>query len=451
MAQDETAQDETADRDRDAPGKRMRGSTAPPRENALIEGEVIKTDAAASETLAGGQPLGVPADASANMEPEPSAAPDETQAAELAAETADTPPETVVPLTEPAPRRASFWPLAAAIVIGAAIAVGGAFGLHRLDQPPKVSGALAQRVAALEQVQTTHQAAPAPAAPDMSALGKRVAGLETDAQAGKADLAHMQQNVQQLGTQLKQAQQDLAARAAKPAPAPVDLAPLSGRIDRLEKQVASFDQNLTALAANRDAEIAKLGSEIGSVRAEKNTAAQAAVAQAEASARAILAASLRGQVEAGEGFADDLSALATHGADAAKLAALRPFAESGVATPAALATQFSALAPTLVTPKPAPKGEGFLARIASDAKHLVRIRKIGDTTGNDPAARVARISAALSSGKLKDALREWNELPAAAKAKSQAFGAALQHRIAAADAAQSIEADALAGLVKVKS
>jgi hypothetical protein len=320
-----------------------------------------------------------------------------------------------------------------------------------MDRAPNVSTPLAARVAALEQAQAKNQSAPQPAAPDVSALSKQVAGLETDAQTGKTDLAHMQQNVQQLRAELKQAQQNLAIRAAKPAPAPVDLAPLSGRIDRLEKQVASFDQKLTALAANRDAEIAKLGSEIGSVRAEKNTAAQAAVAQAKASARAILASSLRSKVDAGEGFADVLAALAHHGADQAKLAALQPFADTGVATPAALATQFSALAPTLVTPKPAPKGEGFLARIARDAKHLVRIRKIGDTTGNDPAAQIARISADLSADKLKDALREWKGLPAAAKAKSQAFGTALEHRIAAADATQSIEADALAGLAKVKS
>ncbi len=181
------------------------------------------------------------------------------------------------------------------------------------------------------------------------------------------------------------------------------------------------------------------------------------MAHAEADALAILAANLRRKVEAGDAFTDDLSALANHGADRAKLALLEPVAASGVATPAALAKQFAALAPAIVAAEPEPKAEGFFGRLAQDAAHLVRIRKIGDTKGNDLAAHVAQIAAALTAGKLEEALREWNDLPAAAKAakaaetKSLAFGAALQQRVDAVNAAKLIEADALAALAKVKS
>ncbi len=120
-------------------------------------------------------------------------------------------------------------------------------------------------------------------------------------------------------------------------------------------------------------------------------------------------------------------------------------------TQAALAQQFAALTPAILAAAPEPKAAGFLGRIAQDAARLVRIRKIGDAKGNDLAAHVARIAAALGAGKLDEAWREWQDLPAAAKAKSQAFGDALQQRIAAVDAAKTIEADALAALAKVKS
>lgn len=445
------AGDDETDKDRGGSGKGRRGSTAPPRENAVIEGEIIKADAPAAEI-------------SADESQKSDAAADAAAAPELAlpageGEAASGPAsDDIARSVTPERPRANAWPVAAAIVIGAAIAVGGAYGLHQLDQPANDSAALAARVAALEHAQTNAAPAPQPAEPDLTAINKRIDGLDADAQAQKSSFAHMQQGMSQLSAELKQAQQHLAANASKPASAPVNLAPLTARIDKLEKQVASFNQSLTASATKRETEITNLTSgitnlknEIDAVRAEKKAAAQAAMAHAEADARAILAADLRSKVDSGESFADDLSALGNHGADQTKLAALKPFADSGVTTSAALAAQFSALAPALVASKPAPKNEGFLARIASDAKHLVRIRKIGDTKGNDPAARIARISDDLAAGKLKEALQEWKALPDADKTKSQAFATALQHRIAAVEAAQQIEAEALEGLAKVKS
>ncbi|TAL80244.1 MAG: hypothetical protein EPN75_07980 [Beijerinckiaceae bacterium] len=445
------AGDGEADKDRGGSDKRRRGSTAPPRENAVIEGEIIKSDTPAAES----QKSEATADAPASPERALSAS-GETEAA-TAGEPGEPASDGAVNPAAERPR-ASAWPVAAAIVIGAAIAAGGAYGLHQLDQPSNDSSALAARVAALEHAQTNPAPAPQPAAPDLTAINKRIDGLEAAGQAQKTDLAHIQQDMSQLSAELKQAQQHLAANASKPASVPVNLAPLTARIGKLDKEVASFNQALAASATKRETEItsltsgiAGLKSEIDSVRAEKKAAAQAAMAHAEADARAILAAGLRSKVDSGEGFADNLSALGNHGVDPAKLSALKPFADTGVATQAALAAQLSALAPALVATKPTPKGEGFLARIASDAKHLVRIQKIGDTKGNDPAARVARISADLSAGKLKEALQEWKALPDAARAKSQAFATALQHRIAAVEAAQQIEAEALAGLAKVKS
>jgi hypothetical protein len=483
----------------------VQGATTPPRESALIEGEAIKSETASkAEAASGDAPSHDASNAPGPNEPasetpllEQHAAgsatdtslaqeSDQAQESEQARESEPLgrdagPPDSTLAAAAPPRRRASLWPIAVAIVLGAGIAVGGAFGLHQFDKQ-QTSNALSARVKALEQEQTKEQArareqtqssqtASQPAAAEITALGQRVAALEAGAKATKSSLADVQQSVQQFAAQLKQSQQKFAA-AAKTGAGTADLAPLTGRITSLDKQATAFDQKLSALGTKFDSalsnvqtDLANLRTDVGNLRTAKSADAQAALAQtqaasagaqsaltyAEADARAILAADLRSKVEAGDDFADDLSALSSQGVDAAKLAPLRPFAASGVARPAALAAEFAALAPTLVKAKPEPKTDGFLARLARDAQHLVRIRKIGDTTGNDPAAQIARISAALSAGHLQDALREWQSLPPSAKAKSQAFGAALEHRIAALNAAKTIEAEALAGLAKAKS
>ncbi len=437
------------------PALSLQGASAPPREKPLIEGEAIKAETREPQTKrAEIQKLavGTSKESSQNAPPDVAgAAPDSEAAAsagapEAAARAEDAEPsamESAAPASAlklvPA-RRGNPWPLAVAIVIGALIAVGGAFGLHSLDTTPKSLAALESRVAALEHGQATTQALQA----DTAALGTRIGALESGMRKTAATLAGLQQSVQQLGVAQQQEAQKAAAASPALGPAAVDLAPLSARVGKLEDGLASLDQRLGDLAS-------KFEGLTRAALAAKDRAARAATARAETDAVAIIAASLRRKVDAGAAFTDDLSALANRGVDRAKLAPLQAFAASGVATPAALAKQFSALAADIIATEPEPKAEGFFGRLAQDAGHLVRIRKIGAPTGDDLAAHVARIRAALNSGAVAEALNEWNDLPAAAKAKSQAFGVAAQRRLAAVSAATSIEADALAALAKVKS
>ena len=116
---------------------------------------------------------------------------------------------------------------------------------------------------------------------------------------------------------------------------------------------------------------------------------------------------------------------------------------------AALAKEFATLRPQLFASGPEPKG--IIARLVHDLRHLIRIRKVGDTQGRDLSAQVARIQVALNAGKFEDADREWSALPDAAKGQTQDFGQALERHVTAETAAQSIEAEALAALAKVKS
>jgi hypothetical protein len=425
MAEDHQAEDASA-RDAAAPAVSRRGSTAPPRAKSVIEAEAIRTGETASDVSA--EAVSAAED---RADPPIDSEPDR---ADMPAEASDA--------REPR-RSTSLWPVAAAIVVGAAVAVGGTYGLHRLDHTGASVAALQTRVGALEQANTQVAALQT----NLTALAQRLDALEAKAQSTGTTLAQQQQALQGLQDAVKQLPKESASgpsTSPPPEAASVDLGPLTGRVDKLEQQTAALDQRITEMAA-------KFESDLRGVQAQKDAAAQAVMTHAAADARAILASTLRRKVEAGEAYADELAALSSRGADKAKLDALAPFAASGVATPAALDKQFAAVKPAIFATHSEPKPNGFFARVVQDAKHLVRIHKVGDTQGTDLSAQVARIDAALAGNRFDEALREWTGLPSAAQAKSQTFAETLRHRIAAVDAAKAIEADALATLAKAKS
>ena len=448
MAEDAKAKDEDNAPPGVGSGVAARGrqdSTVPRREKPVIEGEALRVETPVA-----------PAEAGPTASAEP---PNDSDAAPAAAlggpeECAEVPVETdkvaadvtvgPLPLRDlPSSPRRRFGPFVAAIVLGALSGVGGAFVLHSTEKTPTELAVLEKRVTALEQ----RPEAAVPRQAGENGLDRRVSTLRSGVRSLTATLVDLQQNVQHLDAAQsrleaaqKQAAQKSAAIGQTPSAKPVDLAALTGRVGRLEAAFAALEQKMRDLAGKFDARIHE-------AQAEKERAAQVAAADAVA----IIAANLRREVEAGAGFAADLSALANQGFDKNSLAALAPVADSGVATPAMLAKQFATVVPDIIATEPTPKGEGFFGRLARDAAHLVRIRKIGDTSGHDLAAHVARIAAALDRGAVETAVHEWNALPAGAKAKSEAFGAASQRRVEALSTAKAIEADALAALAKFKS
>ena len=464
----------------DAQARSLQGANAPPRDKPVIEGEVIKAETRESPAAEGQSQESPQEPSKASSEtssqdssgtpPEPElvaalAAPTESvQSDATDAENTTATVDTAPPQVHPATQHVSLWPIAVAILVGALIAVGGAYVLHSMDDVPKSLAAYDSRLSVLE-----HRPAPTPLPTpqvDESRLDKRIGTLESGVQSTAASLTHLQQNVQHLvaaqkqsetaleqaQTELKQVAQDASAKIAAPTLPPVDLAPLTTRVGKLQDRLGKFEDRLASLDQRLDTLVAKFDDEMHKAQVAKDHWEQVATARAAANAVAIIAIDLRRKVEAGVAFEDDLAALANHGVDKSALARLDPVAATGVASPAALAKQFAAVESDILATQPGPKkADGFLSRLAQDAAHLVRIRKIGDMTGDDLPARVARIDAALKAGHVEAALREWNDLPDAAKAKSKAFGVATQQRIDALGAAKTIEASALTTLAKVKS
>jgi hypothetical protein len=173
-----------------------------------------------------------------------------------------------------------------------------------------------------------------------------------------------------------------------------------------------------------------------------------AIDAARASAVIGIAARLSTALEQGEPFAADLALLAPFAQDDAKLgeasARLKPLADKGVATRAALAADFPALARTALAQ--VGDGDSFGERLIAKLKGLVSIRRVGaDVPGDTTEAKLAQAEAALNAGDLAKAVELVKSLPA----KSQAVAAAWLSRAEAHLAAQGALAQLSAHAVEL--
>jgi hypothetical protein len=164
---------------------------------------------------------------------------------------------------------------------------------------------------------------------------------------------------------------------------------------------------------------------------------------------AIAAAALRTTVERGEPFAVELAVVKALGANPQSVAALEPFAGAGLPSATALAREISDLAPALLQAAgTAPRDGGFLEKLQSNAERLVRIRRVEEVAGSDPAAVIARVEVKAAHGDLAGALADLATLPETARAPAAAWIGKAQARTAALDASRRLASDALAGLAK---
>jgi hypothetical protein len=280
---------------------------------------------------------------------------------------------------------------------------------------PKALDEVAGRVAKLEAA----GAAP-PSGGGDPALAARVAALETELKA-------LAEAVGVLGRR-----SDEALAVAREARVRTD-AGAAELAELAQKPPAAVERSEIEALANRVAAVER--SEKAAERADR------------AVRLALAATALNAAVERGDAFAAELAAAKALDADPKLLAALEPFARSGVPTTATLARQFSALAPALQAAG-APPPEGVLGRLQLNAEKLVRIRRVDEAPGSDAAAVVARSEAKASRGDLAGAVAELAQLAPNARAPAEAWIKSAQARIAAIDASRRLASDALSGLNK---
>lgn len=363
--------------------------------------------------------------------PEPAAEGAAEEPAAAPAPEARAPEAPVVPTR---PRAGLFLGTALGALVGAALALGVAYFLDpraaaldaataRMAGQTEAAAALDKRVRALE----ADEAGLAKAAA-LDALGRRVATLEGAAgkgDAGQAALAEARAARADAAKALALAEQSPPAAGA--APATLDLGPLNDRLGKLEAALA---------APKSEARVA---------------ASQAAPDGGGGAAAAILAISLAERLDAGAPFAQELSALTRLGADGAKLAALKPYADAGAPTVAALAAAFAKVEPAIAAAAEPPSAGGVVDRLLDHMRKLVRVHKVGEAAGADADALVPRIASALGRGDLASALDAYGRLPEAARQAGGDWSKAAQARQAAEAAALSLRADAIGRLAAARN
>jgi hypothetical protein len=320
---------------------------------------------------------------------------------------------------------------------------------------PEQLAAFEQRMTALER-RAAAAPAPAPAAP-IGDLVKRVEGLEqglrqaiaarpaaqaaapADAQALTARLAAVEAAASAAEESAKSALQTaarVAEASARPASPPVDLRPLETRVQGLDQRLAAAEAEARAAKADalaREAPVAALAR------------------RSEATSLAMVAQTIGQAIEQGAPFDAALAAAAGLGAEAAKIAPLHAVAKTGVPTARAIALLWSAEGRAAFDATQEPEGDpGWIDRLKAGAARVVRVRPVGETPGDDPAALIGRIDAALGRGAIGEALAAWNRLPEPARAASRGFADAARKRVAAEEAAKALIAGAVADIARAK-
>ncbi len=169
-----------------------------------------------------------------------------------------------------------------------------------------------------------------------------------------------------------------------------------------------------------------------------------------AAAAALAAASLAEATQGSGPFDAELAALERLMPLSAEVRALKPFAESGAPSRAALAAEFDAAAAKASTAARDPgQAGGFLERLRHALSAIVTIRQVGSTTGDAPDAVLARADAAVAEGDIAGALTLLRGLPPkAAQAMTPWQSRALQ-RVAVDRQVAAIRSRALSDLVDV--
>jgi hypothetical protein len=317
-------------------------------------------------------------------------------------------------------------PYLVVFAIGALVSIGAAFILSLLAGPPTENrGDIDQRLAALDARATALERKQELDSTTLGALADRFGAAETHARQAVAAVREVEKA---LAARPPSAESTGGATSAEP----VDLGPLAARLQAIEQQL---DQDRTMFSSG------------GSGAETSGAAAEIARAQA----TAIVAGRLVQEVERGEAYHHELNALLALGVDESKLAPLRTFADTGVASLRRLADEFARLAPAILAAERKGDDDGVVERLKGYASRLVQIERAGDLDSKDLHGLVARIKFALAHDHVGEAYALWKELPEVAKTSSESFGTPAKDRLDTLDAARSIEAGAVAALSKPKS
>ncbi|MGI8525399.1 MAG: COG4223 family protein [Pseudolabrys sp.] len=291
-----------------------------------------------------------------------------------------------------------------------------------------------------------------------TAISARVTGLEMQVKSIAQDLANKPAAdmgaLDQIKERVGKVEQSLAkipsgdpAAAERATAAENSMKSLGIALAALTRRADEIAGNATA---TRD-EVATLQKRMDALEVAVKTTQEkvAASSNADNAARlALAAAALRDAVARGEPYTSQLAAIRSLGADAKPLAALEPFAASGIPTDAALSRELAALLPAMrdVAGPDTVAPAGFLDRLQANASKLVRVRPTGAPAGDDPSAILARLEVKIARNDVSGAQADIAKLPLKSRTLAEAWSRKADARKKTLTAAAAISAEAARSL-----
>jgi hypothetical protein len=322
--------------------------------------------------------------------------------------------------------------------------------LARVEARPVVTlDRIDQRVAALEQSSGAYLK---PMQDRLAAIETRQASIET---ASVAATAAAQKAATMVEERIAKTDKTVADTGQSVAAAGQAIAQTGQRLGALEQRVQSLDlkplAERVAALDNRVAPVeAKIAEQSSAIDGANARAAQT-LAYSQATRAAVAADGVLRALANGRPFAGEVTTLEASGVAADALAPLKPFADKGAPTAAALAAQFAPLEEAVVAASAPPPQASFGDRLLSAAGRVVKVRRIGDPAAVDAPSLVARIDEALGRGDVADALAAFTALPEPSRRAAAGFGEALSARARADEAARTLARDAYASLGRAKN
>jgi len=242
------------------------------------------------------------------------------------------------------------------------------------------------------------------------------------------------------------------AAAAAPADKDAEIAALQGQVANLQNQLLTRQAAPPAAAlpgaavtgpilAADSAALTQLSARLDRVEANQRALAHAASAAAAADA-------LQGAADSGAPFATELALVQSQLANPHLLDPVRPFAERGIPSRVALATQFAHVAATAnIAAKAASGDKGPLAQLRHSLGAFVSVRRT-DTTANGVGveATLAHAEAHIDAGDLAGAVGYLNTLPVPAQTAIKTWLDQARARVALDAATRRISEQALGAL-----
>lgn len=301
------------------------------------------------------------------------------------------------------------------------------------DQAVKLDAKVDDLAWRLSKLETAGAGVPAEFAPN-SALANRLTATETSLNSTVQQIAELDRSVRDNATAARRAGERAEAVASLLA------AQKKADVDQAQRQRTerSALDGLTARIEAQDAALRAMEVQFGRF---------ASTAPDKPLRVAVIATALRTAVERNYPFVTELAAARTLGLEPDALAALEPFAATGVPNANELLRELATLVPEMLrVSAPAGQEGNYLERLQANAAKLMNIRPVGDIPGDDPATVIGRIELKMVRPDIAGVLAELDKLPAAAQEVAQPWRNKALARETAVKSARQLETGSIAKL-----